>query len=139
MLDDSAWSQLLDGLTAATAAGKLRWEQVQSRQSEGIGAFGMTILDSLTRGKIFRATTATGFQTYEIKASDSMGRGPYEVTAWEKSGGTESRALGFIKSSTDAGFSFSVNQRLETLFKAVDASVESSDETVARLLKGLGQ
>jgi hypothetical protein len=138
MLSAKAWSRLIAGLNAATTAGRLKWQAYDRRYgtptSAVLGSGG--ILNFLNRPKVFRASSSGTW--YEISSEDAYGRAPYELKIWEYDG-TKTNSIGAVKSSTavsDAA-SFEVNQGLEQLFAVVDGSVESEDEIVDRLLRGI--
>lgn len=140
MLDNDGWSKLLDALISATASSKLIWEQVQSGKTDGLSVRA-SILGGLSYSKIFRATAPSQTQTYELKCAEDLGRALYELSIGERSSGPQGGGVGTLRSVTnwDVVGSYALNHKLEQLFKAVDATIESSGEVLARLLQGLGE
>jgi hypothetical protein len=140
MLDDNAWSKLINGLGASTRKGQLRWDAKSTRSGDGAAAFGVErmMADVLNRPEVFMATTKTA--VYELASGDGFGRAPFELNVWEFRGLT-THPIGSLKSSTSVGVaqSYKLNQQLEELFKVVNASTETSEQIVDRLLAGLGE
>jgi hypothetical protein len=136
MLDELSWGRLIDGLIEATSRGRIDWDVVD-RSSKAMQAGLIVRKGAPGYARLF--TSHSNGAVYELTSEDPRGLAPYELVVREVRG-KQLKQIGRLRSSTEVGDDSiaDLNARLSYLFKTVDGSVESSDEVVSRLLRGLG-
>lgn len=135
MLSNVDWTRLIEGLTDATARGRLRWtEDAFASSALGVAlAFSRLISP---RRLIAEVSSAR----YELVAAET-GKPPFELRVLERDSSREWKEVGRVESSTHTyeTSNYSVNRALEALYAAVDSTIEDGSAVVDRLLGGLNE
>lgn len=134
MLDVPGWLRLIEGLISATKDQRVTW----SEQDMTAVTTAMKFVRSggIMAVRVF--TVSVGQVFYELSSS-SLGE-PYSLVLTEMRDG-KAVNLGSCRSSTSivSPGALDLNAALKDLYDAVDSTIETSDEVVDRLLRGLGE
>ncbi|WP_230011140.1 hypothetical protein, partial [Microbacterium sp. Bi128] len=124
MLSEADWIRLINGLLVATNSGRIRWEEVNMKESAASLLFAV---DAVYGG---RQLTAVHNQTrYELSGREG-GRPPFELRIIEPSAEGGPRTVDKVKSSASATSNgwYEVNAALDRLFDSASAGVESGGQ-----------
>lgn len=137
MLDADSWRRLIDGLNEATRRGRIEWEAAEKNSKSA--TLGSLVLRSRADGSVRVFTARAGSTIYELTSEDPRGLAPFELLVRELRG-TQFRQVGRLESSTEVADNSvaELNSSLAYLFKTVSSTIETPDEVVTRLLRGLG-
>jgi hypothetical protein len=129
--DNKTWVTLINGLTAATRVGRLKWSEKDNKTHRNLQSAVASALAS-NRPKVFSAQTKS--TAYELSSTDFFAKAPYHLEVWEMQG-LKQVPLGSVRSSAVVDSeSMDLNKALETLFGVVDQTTESGEQIVSRLL-----